>query len=239
MTVNVVISQPMLFPWLGMLDQIKNADIFVMYDDVSFSSGSFVNRVQMKPVSGLDWMTAPVLKMPLGARINEIPLASGNWRRKHEYMLAQGYTNAPFVADMLHVFREVYSANYEFISELAGASLIALLDYFKLRSEVEILYSSKLPVKGSSSERVLDIVKYLGGSCYITGHGAKRYLDHSLFEDANIKVYYMDYDVQPYPQNGTDFTPYVSALDAIAWLGRGGLSVSCSKLVYWEDFLGE
>ena len=44
----VVISQPMLFPWVGMFEQIRLADVYVHYTDVQFSKGSFVNRVQIK-----------------------------------------------------------------------------------------------------------------------------------------------------------------------------------------------
>ena len=45
---TVVISQPMLFPWVGMFEQVALADVFVHYDDVQFSKGSFTNRVQLK-----------------------------------------------------------------------------------------------------------------------------------------------------------------------------------------------
>ena len=37
---NVVISQSMYFPWVGMLEQIRLADVFVFYDDVQFSKAA-------------------------------------------------------------------------------------------------------------------------------------------------------------------------------------------------------
>ena len=54
---RVVISQSMLFPWVGLLEQMRLADVFVHYDDVQFSKGSFVNRVQVKTPDGVRWMT--------------------------------------------------------------------------------------------------------------------------------------------------------------------------------------
>ena len=42
---KVVITQPMLFPWVGLLEQIMLADVLVNYADVQFSKGSFTNRV--------------------------------------------------------------------------------------------------------------------------------------------------------------------------------------------------
>ena len=38
---KVVITQSMLFPWVGMLEQIRLADILIHYDDVAFSEVVF------------------------------------------------------------------------------------------------------------------------------------------------------------------------------------------------------
>ena len=56
---RVVISQPMLFPWVGLFEQIRAADVYVHYDDVQFSKGSFTNRVQIKTARGPRWLTVP------------------------------------------------------------------------------------------------------------------------------------------------------------------------------------
>lgn len=45
---KVVISQSMFFPGWVLLEQLKLADLYVFYDDVQFSKGSFTNRVQVK-----------------------------------------------------------------------------------------------------------------------------------------------------------------------------------------------
>jgi len=38
----------MFFPGWVLLEQLKLADLYVFYDDVQFSKGSFTNRVQVK-----------------------------------------------------------------------------------------------------------------------------------------------------------------------------------------------
>ena len=58
---RVVISQPMLLPWIGIFEQIKASDIFIHYDDVQFPQGrSFSSRVQVKTQQGSRWLTVPV-----------------------------------------------------------------------------------------------------------------------------------------------------------------------------------
>ena len=73
-----------------------------------------------------------------------------------------------------------------------------------------------MEVSGVGSERVLDLMKAVNGTQYITGFGAKNYLAHELFENAGIDVKYMNYDALPWPQHTPEFTPYVSALDLVA-----------------------
>src|SRR5690606_29856763 len=70
----IVISQPMYFPWVGQLEQLRLADTFVFYDDVQFSKGSFSNRVQIKTEAGMRWMTVPLKDLHLGQLINGVAL---------------------------------------------------------------------------------------------------------------------------------------------------------------------
>ena len=74
------------------------------------------------------------------------------------------------------------------------------------------------------------------GDVYVTGHGAKNYLDHEAFERGGVHVEYMDYQRRAYPQLHGEFTPYVSILDLIANMGREGRDLICSGTVSWREF---
>lgn len=235
---NVVISQPMFFPWIGMLEQIRAADVFVDYSDVQFSKGSFVNRVQIKTPTGGRWLTVPLLGLHLGQRIDEVRInAAQDWRREHLEMLAQAYATAPYLGEMLGLVRSVYAHEYDGIAALSKASTMALCHYYGLDSGRSFRSSVALDIGGSSSRRVLDIVLALGGNKYVTGHGASRYLDHEAFEAGGVRVEYIDYVKAPYPQLHGEFTPYVSALDLVANTGIEGIKYIRSGTIYWKDFI--
>jgi hypothetical protein len=234
----IVISQPMLFPWVGMLSQVRAADVFVHYPDVQFSKGSFVNRVQIKTAHGIKWLTVPLQGLRLGQHINEVKINNDrNWRQEHLRLLRDAYATAPYVDEMLNLVEFVYRYEYQNIGALSEASLMALSKYYGLDSNRVFKNSETLGIGGSSSRRVLDIVLALGGDMYLTGHGASRYLDHELFEQAGVRVEYMDYVNTPYPQLHGEFTPYVSALDLVANVGLGGIDCICPRSIYWKDFL--
>ena len=79
-----VISQPMFFPWVGMLEQMRVADTYVHYDDVQFSKGSFTNRVQIKTAQGIQWLSMPLRELSLGQEIRGVLVDDRQgWRRKH------------------------------------------------------------------------------------------------------------------------------------------------------------
>ncbi len=235
---NIVISQPMLFPWVGLFEQIRLADIYVHYVDVQFSKGSFTNRVQVKVATGSEWLTIPVRHEGLGMEIRNtrINLAQP-WQRKHLQTLRQAYAKAPHATDMLALVESVYAHNDDNIGALAIRGIEAVCDYFGLAAGKRFLQSPDLETVGSGSERVLSIVQRLGGSVYVTGHGARNYLQHQLFEKKGIEVRYMDYAKTPYPQLHGEFTPYVTILDLIANTGPRGRDFIHSGTKNWREFV--
>ncbi|MBV8035005.1 WbqC family protein [Roseateles sp.] len=235
---GIVISQSMLFPWVGLLEQVRQADVFVHYDDVQFSKGSFVNRVQIKTADGQRWLTVPLPGLQLGQRIDAVrPAPSAQWRENHLALLARSFRAAPHAADALSLARDIYAQEYASIGALARASLMALVRYFGLEAGRRFVDVADLGVSGTSSARVLAVVRQLGGTDYITGHGAARYLAHDEFEAQGVTVRYMDYLRLPYPQSHGAFSPYVSGLDLVAHCGRDGSRYIASGTVAWQEFL--
>jgi len=235
---TVVISQPMFFPWVGMLEQMRLADAYVHYDDVQFSKGSFTNRVQVKTAQGSQWLTVPLRDLKLGQRILDVrPDDRRDWHAAHLALLRRAYADAPFREEMLALVESVYQQPAESIGDLAARSQLAVHRYFGFDRPMEFHWSSKMSIPGESSARVLAVVQHLGGTNYLTGHGARRYLDHDLFERHNVGVDYLEYRKLPYAQLHGEFTPFVSALDLIANEGKAGARVITSGTIPWRDFL--
>ena len=219
---RLVISQPMFFPWVGLLEPICLADTWVFYDDVQFSKGSFTNRVQYKTAQGTRWLTLPLARRSLGDRIDAIRVDDRvDFREEHLAKLEQAYRGAPYRSEMLQVVSALYEDCDNSLCDLAVRSQCALAAYFDL-PQPRWLRSSELAIGGSGSRRVLDHCLRLSATSYVTGHGARNYLDHEAFERAGIEVRYMDYERRPYRQLHGAFTPYLSALDLIANEGPEG-----------------
>lgn len=229
----------MYFPWVGLLEQIRTTDVFMHYNDVQFARG-FYNRVQVKTANGSRWLTVPLRDYHRGQHIDQIQVDDrSDWRGQHRDILRQAYVKAPYRDEMIALVDHVFSKATTTLADVARESILVLSDYFGLADEEMFINSADMQVPGSSSQRLHDLCKAISANVYVTGHGARNYLDYDLFERSGIRVEYMKYRMTPYPQLHGDFNPYVSGLDLVANCGRAGASVICSNSIYWKDFLNE
>lgn len=235
---RVAASQSMFFPWVGLLEQVQLADVFAHADNLQFSKRSFTNRVQIKTPHGVRWMTVPLKGLTVGQSIEEVQIHPANqWEPQHIALLELSFRGAPYARDVLALVREVYAESHQNIGSLARASLLSVCDYFGLSAGTRFVDLKDLMVEGRASDRALAIVKKLGGDEYITGHGGLNYLHHEAFEDAGVRVSYMNYECAPYPQMHGAFTPYVSSLDLIANCGKDGRAYIKSGTLPWRELL--
>jgi hypothetical protein len=235
---TIVISQSMYFPWCGILDQIRHADVFVHYDDVQFARG-FLNRVQVKTRLGRSWITVPIQQKHQGQLIEESLISyEAQWVEKHRAVLSNSYQDCCFFEDALNLFDQVHNETYQNLGTLCRATVRVVARYLELDVSTQFVNSSDLKSEGSSSKRLLDITRELDGTVYLTGHGASNYLGHELFEDAGIEVRYMNYQFNEYSQVYGAFTPYVTCLDAIAHQGKNTVKLLNSTTENWRNFNG-
>lgn len=236
---NIVISQPMFLPWIGLFEQIKLSDVFVHYDDVRLPQGrSFISRVQVKSAHGFSWLTAPIDRNRSGDLINESCLIEEqNWRDKHLQTLRHCYAKAPFFKTMYDLAYQIYSYPSGNLAEF-NQNAIELISLWLGLKRI-FVRSSQLGIPGRSTQRLVDICKRFKAKNYITGLGALKYLEYEKFERKKIDARYMNYRNRSYRQLHGEFTPYVTILDPIAHCGKNTIDLICSDSIYWKDYIDE
>ena len=234
---NLVVSQPMFLPWIGLFEQIALADVYVHYDDVQLPQGrSLTTRVQIKTAQGVHWLTAPLDRSGSGRTIGECRYQPGeDWRKRHLETLRHSYAHAPFGSRMLELAEAICGETSNHVAAFNANAIEKVASWARLKPR--FMRSSALGIGDRSSQRLLAICQRFGADGYITGHGAANYLDHELFDAAGISVKYMQYRKLPYPQSHGEFTPFVSILDAIANCGESAIDLICSPAVHWREHL--
>ena len=235
---KIVVLQPMYLPWAGFFDQIRLCDVFVHFDDVQLPQGRhFTNRVQIKTSQGQRWLTVPIVRSSRGlitdVQIDEI----SDWRKVHFETFCHNLSKAAYYADAITLLDGIYSFPTNKLAEFNIHAIESIVQYLGFTRT--FLKSSDLDVGDSSSLKLLNIVKKVEGGTYITGHGAKNYLDHNLFEQSNVEVEYVDYSILPYQQFHGEFTPFVTIIDLIAHNGTNSVNFLKSQTLKWRDFINE
>jgi hypothetical protein len=233
----------MLMPWRGMFEQLRLCDAFVFYDDVQLPLGGgsgrgFITRVQIKTVQGIDWLSLPVERAGKQKQlINDARFPHMDWKATHLGKIDQAYRAAPYF-DLIRetVVRPIYALDTESVSEFCMHSMRVLSR--KLGLAPSTLVSSEMDIDTGlhSTERLLALCKLLGASNYVTGLGAMNYIDYDRFDQAGIRIEYMDYQTVTYPQLHGSFTPYVSAIDMLFNLGPAAADYLKPRTVYWRDW---
>ncbi len=212
----VSIHQPHYLPWLRYFDKIARSDLFILLDDADFNKNGWQNRNRLKGPAGPQILTIPV-QHRLGQRLEEVTLSPGApWARKHLRTLRQDYARAPHLQAYLPALEEFYSRPWTSLVDLAEEMILWHLEALGIRTPT--VRSSKLGVPGRATARLVDLIRSVGGTAYLTGaYALTSYLEPARFEEAGLKLLVHEWScpeyAQVWPQAG--FIPDLATLDLL------------------------
>ena len=211
---RVAIVQSNFLPWRGYFDMIDDVDVFVVLDDVQYTRRDWRNRNQIKTRDGLKWITVPVLDEYQSSLIRDVRIASdGRWREKQLGLIEHSYRKAAHFAGQFEEFRALLSADHLHLNDLN----IALMQWAakKLAITTRIVRSSELPSSGTKTARLIELLKGVNATSYLSGPSAEAYIEVPLFAAERISLAYKAYDYGPYAQLWGSFEGAVSVLDLL------------------------
>jgi len=217
MNKTVVIHQPDFLPYLGFLHRFLNAELWVILDNVQFVCGtnkSWTNRDKIKTPNGEKWITVAVQNAPRKSKINEIILSKTvDWRNGNLNLIRENYKKAPFFNEIFPYLMSLYSYDCERLVDYNMRSIDMLLELYDVK--IDRVIASTLTPTGKSNELLVDILKKVGATRYLSGIGAKGYYDPVPFEKASIEIIWQDFKHPSYSQLFGEFIPYLSCIDML------------------------
>jgi len=224
---NVVILQPSYIPWRGYFDQIDRADTFIFYDDVQYDKHGWRNRNQIKTSQGKQWLTIPVHSKGVteGISIKDVRIdLSKPWPKKHLKALTFAYSKAPFFRDYRPWLESIYNRRDEFLADFTINTTMELAKKLGIMG-TKYLRSSEIPgIEGRKTDRLIQILQYVGATHYLSGPSARDYLEIEKFERVGISLEFMQFNYTEYSQLHPPYDPYVTSLDLLFMVGEHALS---------------
>ncbi len=219
----VSIRQPGYLPYLGFFKKIQSVDIFVFLDDVQYERGDWDNRNKIKTFDGPKWLTVPT-QNKFGAQLNEVQIDNiHNWSKKHKSTIKINYQKSQYFEKYWTEIEKKLDRKWEKLIDLN----LALINYVisELHIETKIIHSSKLKIKKSGSEKLLEICKKLNSSTYLSGELGINYLNEEIFKDSGIKIIYEQFEHPTYNQIHGGFISNMSIIDLLFNEGENAINI--------------
>jgi WbqC-like protein family len=222
----VAIHQPNFLPWLGYYDKIQRADVFVVLDDAQFqkTGSTWTNRVQLLIAGAPAWVTVPVVRAYHGTRsISEMEIDDRSpWRDKLLRTIDLNYRRAPHFGTVYPWLASLIKLQTKSLVEYNLHAIRETLDAIGLTSKTLVL-SSGLSVQTRATDRLIALVRAVGGDAYLAGGGAQGYQEDQLFGAAAVKLVNQAFQHPVYPQhNSSTFVPGLSIVDGLMNCGFQG-----------------
>ena len=216
--IRVAVVQPSYIPWRGFFDIIHKVDLFVHYEDVQFTKQDWRNRNLIKGRYGLQWLTVPVNRDTMKGNIDEVLIANEKaWGEHHWNVIQMEYVDAPYFNQYADFFKDAYSRTWDKLTEL-DIYLTQEISKF-LGIKTEFVRSPQFNSQGRSTDKLVDLLKKVGATYYLSGPSAQAYMETEKMEAAGIELDYIEYNYPEYPQLHGAFEPQVSVIDLLFNVG--------------------
>ncbi|HNW93807.1 MAG TPA: WbqC family protein [bacterium] len=228
---TAVIHQPDFIPYLGFFHRLLYADLFIILDSVQYVRGSrsWTSRDKIKTAGGIHWLSIPVRKCARATPISEVIIADElPWQEGHLNILRESYRKAAGFAEVWPHIEHFYCGKYQRLIEATTASINLLLELLAIR--VPCVLASTLQPQGQKSELLAGLLEVAGIGHYLSGVGARAYLDMAPFRKRGIAVRYQEFHHPVYPQMHGAFVANLSALDLLLNCG-----INSARRIVRED----
>lgn len=183
---KVAIMQPTYWARAHVWNRVLNSDIYIWLDSVKFSRSAtkWEDRTIVESSDG----RPVVLRLPLRGTRLALWSEAGvqpTWRR-HMTTLRHCYSKRPHWKAIAEPVSAVYEDDAQTIAEVCWRSFQTCFQL--LAPETRVVRSSELDVHSAKGQLVLDLVKEVGGTSYLSGRPGLSYLPLERFRQEGVDV---------------------------------------------------
>ncbi|HPX84719.1 MAG TPA: WbqC family protein [Bacilli bacterium] len=228
--------QPHYFPWLGYLDKMAKSDLFLINDLAQLEKKSPMTRNLFLETSGMvKYLSLSVENEKLFDKENRhIKLHDcQKVLTSHKNWIYNNYIKASYFGEIWPFINEILQKDFSNLIDLQLETIILFRELFDIKTPM--MYHSELNYSYSEDKNLnlINKLKSLKANIYLSGVGAKKYIDVELFERNDIHVIFQEFEYPIYRQiNSSSFVNNLSALDMLFNLG-----INQPKNIFYENIL--
>jgi hypothetical protein len=208
---RIAVMQPYFFPYVGYWQLLNLVDVFVIFDDVNYIKKGYIDRNTILVNGNLLPIKLELIGASQNKMINEIDV--GFNRKKLLKTIEFAYVKSRFYSSVFPVVEKILSCTEDNLARYLELSIRELSSYLGIKTK--ILNSSGFQYSERGKDRIIPIVRGLGGNTYINMLGGRSLYDIEHFKKNNIKLVFIENHQTPYAQMSKTFIPNLSILDLL------------------------
>jgi hypothetical protein len=215
---KIAVMQPYFFPYVGYFQLIEAVDYFVVFDDVNYIKGGWINKNRILHNGNIESITLPVQKASQNRKINAHLRTNNNKAlAKIKKQIQLAYCKAPNFNSIFPIVCKIIDYPEENLATYLTYALTEIAGYMGMNTK--FIFSSELSRHedwDNAEERIIDITKKLGGTEYFNLPGGKDLYDKNRFAEQNVKLSFITPELKKYSQlKVSAFIPGLSVIDCL------------------------
>ena len=183
------IMQAYFFPYIGYWQLLNYVDTYVVYDDVNFIKGGWINRNYILSNGDRLLLTLNLKQASPNKCINEIKI--GDNQKKILKTIFQFYSKAPYFNSIYPLIEEIFSTNEQNLAFFLLNSIKKIVDFLEIKTR--ILLSSEIDKNNAlkGQDKVLEICTILGADTYVNALGGMDLYETDAFKKNNMELFFL------------------------------------------------
>jgi hypothetical protein len=213
---KIGIMQPYLFPYIGYWQLLNAVDRYVIYDDVNFIKGGWINRNRIL-INGEAKMINLIMNgASQNKLINEIKVSEETiHRRKFMMTIKEAYKKTPYFSSAFPVIEDIMYQSESNLAKFLEYSIRQICIYLSI--ETELIVSSSICKNNElrGQDKIIEICNILGADEYYNSIGGRELYSCDKFTQKGIRLKFLKADTLQYRQFHNQFIPNLSIMDVM------------------------
>ncbi len=229
------IMQPYFFPYIGYWQLIGAVDKYVIYDDVNYIKGGWINRNNILINREPKRINLRLQHSSQNKLINEIEVLDDRiYINKLLKTIESNYKKAPYFCDAFPVIEKIITQDEINLAKHLEYQIREVCNYLSISTEIIVSSNIQKNNELRGQEKIIEICKVLGANEYINAIGGQNLYTHEDFAIQGIELRFLRTKEINYTQFKDEFVPNLSIIDVMMFNSKNKIT----KLLSRYDLIG-
>lgn len=210
------IMQPYFLPYIGYWQLMNAVDKYVIYDDVNFIKGGWINRNRILLNGKSQYFNIQMQGASSFKLINEININNNEINiNKNLKTIYMAYHKAPNFFKVYKLLQDILEKQTDNLAEYVINSIRVIADYLNITTEIVISSSINKDNSLRGQDKVIEICKKSNATDYYNAIGGMDLYSFDEFKENGINLSFLKTNDICYKQFDNEFVPNLSIIDVM------------------------